>query len=90
MLSVSNNGRHREGVFAVRRGLKDLKVFLQKVSSVLVRKPSFICIIIPIRSLTQIWVVTRHQYEISALFSQMSFRAETSGGVVKMSPVFPG
>ena len=25
---VSNNGRHRKGVFAVRRGLKDLKVFL--------------------------------------------------------------
>ena len=27
----------------------------------------------PIRSITQIWVVTRHQYGISALVSQMSF-----------------
>ena len=31
----------------------------------------------PIRSTTQIWVVTRHQYEISALVSQTSFRGET-------------
>ena len=30
----------------------------------------------PIRSTNQIWVVKRHQYEISALFSQMSFRWE--------------
>ena len=44
----------------------------------------------PIRRTTQIWVVTHHQYEISALFSQTSFRAETSGGVVKISPVFSG
>ena len=36
----------------------------------------------PIRSTTQIWVVTRHQYGISALVSQTSFRGETSGGVV--------
>ena len=35
------------------------------------------------RSTTQIWVVTRHQYEISALDSQTSFRGKTSGGVAK-------
>ena len=32
----------------------------------------------PIRGITQIWVVTRHQYGISALVSQTSFRGETS------------
>ena len=37
----------------------------------------------PIRSTTQIWVVTRHQYGISALVSQTSFREETSGGEAK-------
>ena len=37
----------------------------------------------PIRSATQIWVVTRHQYEISSLVSQSSFRGETSSGVAK-------
>ena len=37
----------------------------------------------PIRTITQIWVVTRHQYGISALVSQTSFRGETSGGVAK-------
>ena len=37
----------------------------------------------PIRSTTQIFVVTRHQYGISALVSQTSFRRETSGGVSK-------
>ena len=36
-----------------------------------------------IRSTTQIWVVTRHQYGISALFSQMSFHRETSVGVAR-------
>ena len=35
------------------------------------------------RSTTQIWVVTRHQYGISALVSQTSFGGETSGGVAK-------
>ena len=35
----------------------------------------------PIRSTTQIWVVTRH--EISALVSQTSFGGETSGTVAK-------
>ena len=34
-----------------------------------------------IRSTTQIWVVMCHQYEISALVSQMSICGETSGGV---------
>ena len=37
----------------------------------------------PIRSTTQIWVVTRHQYEISVRVSQTSFGGETSGGVAK-------
>ena len=37
----------------------------------------------PFRSTTGIWVVRRHQYGISALVSRMSFRGETSGGVVK-------
>ena len=32
----------------------------------------------PIRSTTQIWVVTRHQYGISALVSQTSFGGETT------------
>ena len=41
----------------------------------------------PIRSSTQIWVVTRHQYGISALVSQTSFRRETSGGVAKLACV---
>ena len=33
-----------------------------------------------IRYTIQIWVVTHHQCRISALFSQRSFREETSGG----------
>ena len=37
----------------------------------------------PIRSTTQIWVVTRRQYGISALVSQTSFGGETSGSVAK-------
>ena len=37
----------------------------------------------PMRSTSQIWVVTRHEYEISALVSQMSFGEETSGSVSK-------
>ena len=37
----------------------------------------------PIRSTTQIWVVTRHQYGISAFVSQTSFRGETSGSVAR-------
>ena len=36
-----------------------------------------------IRSTTQIWVVTRHQYGISALVSQTSSGGETSGSVAK-------
>ena len=32
-----------------------------------------------IRSTTKIWVVTWHQYEISAFFSHMSFHGETRG-----------
>ena len=38
--------------------------------------------LLPIRN-NQIWVVTRHQYGISALISQTLFRRETSGGVGK-------
>ena len=37
-----------------------------------------------------IWVVTRHQYGISALVSQTSFRGETSGGRREMSAFFLG
>ena len=37
----------------------------------------------PIRSTTQIWEVTRHQYGISALVSQTAFGGETSGSVAK-------
>ena len=37
----------------------------------------------PIRSITQIWVVTHHRYGISAFVSQTLFRGETSDGVVK-------
>ena len=37
----------------------------------------------PIRSTTQIWVVTGHQCGIAALFPQTSFREEISGGVAK-------
>ena len=36
-----------------------------------------------IRSTTQIWVVTRHQYGISALVSHTSFHGDTSGSVTK-------
>ena len=37
----------------------------------------------PIRSATQIWVVTRHQYGTSAIVSQTSFREETSGDIAQ-------
>ena len=37
----------------------------------------------PISNTTQIWVVTRHQYGISALVSQTSFGGENSGSVAK-------
>ena len=37
----------------------------------------------PIRSTTQIWVMTRHQCGISALVSQTSSGGETSGSVAK-------
>ena len=37
----------------------------------------------PIRSTTQIWVVTRHQYGISPLVSQTSFRGVIIDGVAK-------
>ena len=40
----------------------------------------------PIRNTNQIWVVKRHQYGISALVSQTSFRWETGGGVAKCRP----
>ena len=35
----------------------------------------------PIRSTTQIWVVTLHQYGISLLVSKTTFRGETNGGI---------
>ena len=34
----------------------------------------------PIRSTSKIWVVTRHQYGISARISKTLFRGETAGG----------
>ena len=38
----------------------------------------------PMRNtITQIWLVTRDQYGISALLSKTSFRGETVGGVAK-------
>ena len=37
----------------------------------------------PIRTTTQIWVMTCHQYVISVLVSQTLFHQETSGGVAK-------
>ena len=37
----------------------------------------------PIRSTTLIWVVTHHQYGISALVSQIAIRGETVGGVAE-------
>ena len=37
----------------------------------------------PMTSTTQIWVVKRHQYGISALVSQRPFVGETSGSVAK-------
>ena len=37
----------------------------------------------PIRITTQIWVVTRHQHEISVLLTQKLFRGKTSGVVAK-------
>ena len=37
----------------------------------------------PIKSTTQIWVVTRHHYEISARVSQTSFGGETIDSVAK-------
>ena len=41
----------------------------------------------PIRSPTQIWVVTRHQYGISALVFQTLVGGETSGSAAKC-PLF--
>ena len=37
----------------------------------------------PIRSTTLIWTVTHHQYGISTIVSQTSFREETSDGLAK-------
>ena len=44
----------------------------------------------PIRSATQIWVVTRKQYGISELVPQTSFYGETNGGVAKLRVFFSG
>ena len=38
---------------------------------------------LPIRSTTQIWVITRQQCGIAALVSQMSFLGKKGGGVTK-------
>ena len=42
---------------------------------------------LPTGRTTQIWVVTRHQFGISALVSQTSIRGEASGGVAKCRPL---
>ena len=42
----------------------------------------------PIRSTTLIWVVTRHQYGISALVPPKLFRGESSFGVAFECPLF--
>ena len=57
-------------------------------NSILMSRPSdWTCrvghLLHPIRSTIQIWVVTCHQYRISALVSQTSVRGKTTGGVVK-------
>ena len=39
----------------------------------------------PIRSASQIWVVTGHQHGISSVVAQTSFRGETRGGVAVFS-----
>ena len=44
----------------------------------------------PIRSTTLIWIVTHHQYGVSAIVSQTSFRGETSDGVAKCRLFFYG
>ena len=44
----------------------------------------------PIRSTTQIWVVTRHQYAFSALVSQTLFRGGNRWWQHAMSAVFSG
>ena len=44
----------------------------------------------PIKSTTQIWVVTRHQCGIFVLVSQTSFRDETSNGVEKCGMISQG
>ena len=45
----------------------------------------------PIRSTTQIWALTLHQYGISALVPQTSFRGETSWWwLLEMPAVFSG
>ena len=41
-----------------------------------------------IRSTTKIWVVTRHQYGISALVYQVSFGAETTAGSINNCRLF--
>ena len=41
----------------------------------------------PIKGTTQIWVMTRHQYGISALVSQTSCGTESSGSVTKSPKV---
>ena len=42
----------------------------------------------PIRSISQIWVVTRYQYGIFVVVSQTSFRGDISDGVAKRRLVF--
>ena len=65
-------------------------------NSILMSRPSdWTCrvghLLHPIRSTTQIWVVTCHQYRISALVSQTSVRGKTTHWWCReMSAVFSG
>ena len=54
-------------------------VFIMNIASDWLKQ--IFIVVRPIRSTTQIWVVTRHQYGIFAVVSQTSFLGETSGGV---------
>ena len=54
------------------------------------KQPDWLKTIQPMRSATQIWVLTRHQYGISALVSQTSFRGGNQQWRRDMSAVFSG
>ena len=69
-----------ESYFGSQRGWILIFVTIQILVVLLIGESKFLT---NQKSTTQIWVVTRHQYGISAFVSQTSFRGETSGGVAK-------